>query len=105
MLISKSQFVKYINKIKELREIEDAINSAGRGLESFSFSFSDYEDLIVKLLVDLFNDNENDWIGYYIYDLSFGSRWTEGMIVDDDEDVDLKTPEDLYDLLIKNLER
>ena len=69
-IISKENFVKYINKLKELSKIEDEINQAGRKLEFFSISYAEHESLILDILTDIFDDKLGDWISYYIYELN-----------------------------------
>lgn len=103
-MISKENFIKYISKIKELYEIENAVNKAGRELE-LSISFAPYEQLVVEILSDAFNDTENDNIDYFIYELNYGSRWHEGCITTKDgKDIPMRNAEELYDILLDNLE-
>lgn len=96
-MISKDSFCEIINFIKEMRDSEDRINKfLNKELGDFScFLYSKYEDKVVKLLDDIF---ETDFISYFIYDLNFGEgyRFTD----ENEEDVDLSTPEMLYDFLV-----
>ena len=103
-MISKEFFVKVINELKELRDIYDDINNAGRKLTSFSINNYEHEDLVFKILQEVFKDKENDWTGYYLYELDFGKKWCEGKITDKEgNDIPLKTAEDLYNILIDNM--
>lgn len=107
-IISKEKFTEYINKIQEFREIEDNINKAGVKLEFFSFSFIEYETLILDLLEDMFQDKEDDKYGisnisYFINDLDFGKKYKDGMITINGENVKMATVEDLYDLLVASI--
>lgn len=105
--ISKENFIKYIDKLKELRQIEDDLNSAGRKLEDFCISFADHEQLIIDILTDAFDDDASGWISYFIYDLSFGAvwyDWYEGCATEKDGvDIPLGNVSDLYDLLISEM--
>ena len=101
--ISKQNFIKYINKIKQLRSAEDTLNSAGE-LFDFSMSFGHHEQLIVDILEDTFDDEENGWINYWIYELDFGSKWSEGIVIMDDEDISMRDAGELWDLLVGGLE-
>ena len=101
--ISKQNFIKYINQIKQLRDIEDAINSAGEILD-FSISFGAHEQLIINILEDAFDDSESNWVSYFVYDLSFGADWHEGCVREKDgTDVPLRDAGELYDLLMSEL--
>lgn len=99
-MITKNNFIKYINKIKELREIEDNLNSAGTKLVEFHISFAEYEQLIVDILEDAFDDQKFNWVSYFIYELDFGSEWCQGCIEMNGEDVFLSNASELYDLLV-----
>lgn len=102
--ISKENFIKYIDKLKELRQIENDLNSAGRKLEDFCISFADHEQLIIDILTDVFDDEAPGWISYFIYDLSFGAVWYEGCVTEKDGvDIPLGNTGDLYNLLISEM--
>ena len=101
-MISKENFIKYINKIQSLKKIEESINSAGKELE-FSISFSEHESLVLNILQEVFKDKENDWIGYFIYDLEFGKKWHKGSITVNGKDVPMRNAEELYKILKDNL--
>jgi hypothetical protein len=58
-------------------------------------------DSLINLLTEVFDD-ESGWIGYWIYDLDFGTKWKEGAVTVEDIDVKMKTVEDLYKVLIDN---
>ena len=101
-MISKQNFIKYINQIKELRDIEDAINSAGKTLE-FSINFGIYEQLVVDILEDVFDDEKYGWISYWVYELDFGSKWSEGIVIMDNEDISMRYAGELWDLLVSEI--
>ena len=99
--ISKQNFIKYINKLKQLRFLEDSLNSAGE-LFDFSISFGHHEQLIVDILEDAFEDRESNWISYFLYELDFGSKWSEGIVIMDDEDISMRDAGDLWDVLVSD---
>ena len=102
-MITKENFIKYINRIKELREIEDEINLAGEKLGLF-ISFADHEQLTMDILTDAFDDFADGWISYFVYELSFGDNWSEGKIRDENgEDIPLRNADELYDLLMDSI--
>ena len=72
-------------------EFEDAI----------FWPYNKYETMMIKLLSEIFKDEEEGWINYYIYELEFGKRWKPGYIIDNGRDIKMETPGDLYDYLIE----
>lgn len=102
-MISKEDFIEYIYELKELRHAIDTLNSAGKGALNFSISFWDYEDLVINILKNIFDDKENEWIPYYLYDLDYGSKWHEMSISIDGKDVPMRDAGELYDVLIDNM--
>ena len=57
--------------------------------------------LIRQNLNKIFNCELSDDIGYFIYELEFGSKWHEGMVLDKNgNDIPLKDASDLYNLLL-----
>jgi len=100
--ISKQNFIKYINKIKQLRDAEGSLNSAGE-LFDFSISFGHHEQLIVNILEDAFDDEKCNWVPYFIYDLNFGADWSEGIVIMDDEDISMRDAGELWDVLVNKM--
>jgi hypothetical protein len=102
-LITKQHFTYYINKLKELSDIEEKLNESS-GILNFSISFGAYEELIISILEKVFDDEENYWISYFVYDLSYGTDWHEGCIVTKDGvDVPMRDAGDLYDVLMDSV--
>lgn len=61
-----------------------------------------HEDIVIKLLENMFHDG--DTISWWIYDLDYGTKYEDGCITENDGTIiDLSTPEKLYDYLIKNI--
>lgn len=102
-MISKDNFIKYINRLKELREAEDKLNSSGE-LFSFNISLEWHEQLIIDVLTDVFNDQRFNWVSFFIYELNFGADWHEGYVLNKDgTDIPLRDAGELYDLLVSEL--
>lgn len=57
---------------------------------------------VTDLLSYIFCDDEDDWIGYYCWELDMGKNWKPGMVTKDGKDIPLGTVRDLYELLIDN---
>lgn len=101
------QFEKHILKLKELTEERDKINNVlkkSKLSDDFNeglFGTTWFEVLATDILKDTFND-ESDWIGYFIYDLSFGKTYKKGCVMSkEDKAIPLKTIKDLYNLITK----
>lgn len=104
--ISKEEFVGYIMAIKELDEGIDKINAVmDEVCQDNIYCPPTLKEDFLKLLVKLFHDEKTDWIFYFIYDLNFGRDWTESSVTENGHPVPLRTPEDLYDLLVSNIKR
>ena len=101
-MISKEKFIGYINKIKDLRELEHSINEIGFGYNLFELNTSVIETLLVDILTEAMSDKENGWIEYFLYELDGGVTYYDGVVKDNGINVSLRSPEDLYELLIKN---
>ena len=98
--ITKQNFIKYINNLKQLRLAEESLNSAGELLD-FSISFGGHEQLIIDILEDAFDDETFSWVSYFVYELEFGSEWHEGCArYKDGTDIPLRDAGELYDLLV-----
>jgi len=103
-MINKENFIYYINKLKELRSAEDKLNSAGE-IFDFSISFGEHEQLIISILEKVFQDDENYWLNYFIYEINFGSEWHEGCITTKDGvDVPMRDAGELYDVLVGGMD-
>lgn len=98
-MIEFKKFEMYMNKYKELHEIQVKIQEASKTLEGFSYGCFEHEDFILDLLSDLMED-ECDYIFYFVLDLEFGTKYKSGMIKDDLGYIRLSTIEDLYRVII-----
>ena len=101
-MITKMKFVDIINKLKEVNDFVNETNDRARKLSdavmsdffnASSLSIS-HEDIVIELLEDMFNDNE--LIGWWIYELEYGTKFKMGDLVDNGVKIDLSTPEKLY---------
>lgn len=103
-ILSKKQFVSYIDQLEELSNIESNINEAFKELSpDFNMlCFGKYTSIVTGVLHDVFKD-KSDWIGYFIYEKNFGHDSKLGDVVENGKKIPLNTPDDLYDMLIKNL--
>ena len=112
-MISKEQFIKYLDYIKQAQEKEDKIDNFIReiSIEGYCYILSDEIYHMIEMLCSCMDieycsdDTFGDDIQYFIYDLEWGKRWTPGCYTDSEgNDVDISTPEKLYDYLTKDIE-
>ena len=100
--MSKEVFVDTIKELQELDEATDELNSGLKKLDlDFNYIyFSKHEELITRLLRIAMNDEEADWIGYYIYERDYGRKMKLGDIEYEGKKLNINTPEKLYDFLL-----
>lgn len=79
-MITKQEFVDIINKLKQVNDFVNETNDKARKLNdaiisdffnASSLSIS-HETIVVKLLENMFNDN--DIISWWLYDLDYGEN-------------------------------
>lgn len=111
-MIDKVKFVDIINDLMEVNDfvnetndkakrLNDAIISDFFNAQSLSIS---HENIVVELLKNMFNDSDSDsdLIGWWIYELDYGRNFKMGDLIDNGVEIDLSTPEKLYDYLKEN---
>lgn len=109
-ILSKDEFVTIMNEWDEVKQYHDALNMVVH--KYCDNAYLDQPDCSVGLLHTLskmFADsNESDgcvWIEYFVCELDFGRDYVKGLVKDKNgNEIMLRNAEDLYDLLIKNLE-
>lgn len=106
-MITKNEFVDIINKLKEVNDFVEETNERAKKLNdaiisdfynAMCLSIS-HENLVVKLLENIFDDNEI--ISWWLYELDYGRKYFGGCIQDENgKDIDLSSESKLYDYLI-----
>ena len=101
-MLSKELFVKTINELKDFDEVSNKVsNYLKKYFLDFNITPLFFEELIVELLENSMND-KYEWISYYIYELDYGKSFKMGYVTEEDgTEIDISTPEKLYDFLIK----
>lgn len=115
-MISKEKFIEYMDAIKKTQEKDDKINDfldevspelGGGG----AFILLEAQITMIKMLCDLmeidygYGDYAND-IGYFIYDLEWGTKWNPGCFTEaNGTPIDISTVEKLYDYIKKEVKR
>ena len=106
-MITKQEFVKIIDRLKNYNDLQDKIQELFKdNIENKEMDFMNagsicvgHETLVVKLLENMFNDKES-WIGWWLYECNYGRDFSLGDLEVDGVEIDLTTPEKLYDFLI-----
>lgn len=106
-MISKEKFVEIIEKLRKTNDLQDFIQKTinESGIDSdfiYGHSFViAHEEIVVDLLTVIMNDDDDD-IGYFIYELDYGRNWEPGYVTDKDgNDIDaFQSADKLYDYLI-----
>lgn len=94
-MLTKVEFLKCINSIKETLDFQEKLDKV---LDCVT-SFPDCIESTINLLGKLMNEND-EMIGYFIFELNFGLDYEEGMVTTkDDEPIDISTAEKLYEYL------
>jgi len=90
----------------ELLELKSAENEVSAALKKLSpdwgsFNLDRHEIIIVNLIKELMNDTgEHSWIDYWIYELDAGKKYNNGSVTIRNENVPLKTIDDLYTCIL-----
>lgn len=106
--LDKSEFVRIINRLRESSELVDKVNELFRNSrDNVDCDFCNgaglqisHESLVVNLLEKLMRDQYEN-ISYYIYELKYGKQYKPGMITGPEGNIDLSSPEALYDYLVQ----
>lgn len=103
--MNKESFCKVMDDYKSMFNFTDEMNDL---FDKYKMDGNIFPPLCTETVIDLlefiFND-KNQWIRYWVLELDFGKYYEYGDIkYDDGEVIQLKTVEDLYDLLVRNME-
>lgn len=110
-MISKKKFVEIIGRLRDYNDLQDKIQDLFRdNMDNQEMDFMNagsicvsHESIVVELLKDMFNVKD-DLISWWLYECNYGRDFSLGDLEDNGVEIDLSTPEKLYDYLIKNME-
>ena len=109
-MITKERFVGIINRLENYNKLQEQINSLfDECIETKESDFCNagsicigHESVVVYLLERMF---DTDMISYFIYELDYGKKYKAGCVLDENmNEIDLSTPEKLYDYLVQDIE-
>lgn len=106
-ILSKEEFVKILDNLKETEVFYDKINDVLKnyGADGYIFPPTNIDDVIFLLDKIFEQDRLDSWISYFVYELEFGKNYEEGTITyQDGTIIDLSNSGKLYDFLIKEME-
>jgi len=104
-IISKADFVMYMDEIKKHNQKIDKINKAiCENSDGGIYSPPSLQGELMNLLVQILDDRY-EAICYYIYETEYGTKWREGCFIIDGEDINLSNAENLYDFLARGMEK
>lgn len=106
-MISKEFFVQTMNRLDELDEkmgkVDEAFKEFSPGF--CGFYIPEIIDMTVDILREVFDDQENDSLGYCVYELDFLHKYRTGCVTEEDgQPVDLSSWDKVYDFLIESME-
>lgn len=104
-MISKEIFIKTMESLEDLNKRMEAADKAMQALcEDFgSFYICDAFNITINLLSEIFNDKENDWLGYFIWERDWLHKFKLGDIVIGDYSVVINNWGDVYGFLISEM--
>lgn len=102
--MSKDSFCEVMDNYRSMFDFTDEMNEVFKKYNCDGEVFPPMcTETVIDLLEFIFND-KNQWISYWIFELEFGERYEDGDIKNGNgEVIPLKTTEDLYDLLVRNM--
>ena len=108
MPLTKQEFVDILNRLQEATELVDKVEELFRdSRDNIECDFCNgaglqisHEGIVVKLLEKLMQDSAGN-ISYFIYELDYGKEYREDCVSDKNGNIDISTPEKLYDYLMK----
>ena len=103
-MITKPQFLKALNKLAS-QDLEDTYISTHLQCvcpESNVLYVTKYAQTGLLDLLEAVTHDEGHWISYWLYDLQHGEKHKPGCVRVEGKHVRLKTPDDLYRMLVRN---
>lgn len=103
-VMSKESFCKVMDNYRSMFDFTDEMNDL---FDKYKMDGNIFPPMCTETVIDLlefiFNDKDQ-YISYWAWELDFGADYEDGDIkYDDGEVIQLKTVEDLYDLLVRNM--
>lgn len=109
-MITKQEFVNIINRLRDYNDLQNKIDELfENNIDNREMDFMNagsicvgHETIVVRLLENMFKDK--DTISWWLYECNYGRDFSLGDLEVDEVEIDLSTPEKLYDYLIERME-
>ena len=109
-MITKKEFVNIINRLRNYNDLQNKIDELfENSIDNKEMDFMNagsicigHETIVVRLLENIFNDKGT--ISWWLYECDYGRDFSLGDLEDNGVEIDLSTPEKLYDYLKKEME-
>ena len=104
MMMTKQQFVDIIDKIKINENYIEELNTLSKKYDTYIEFENNMVNEIVNILKIIFDDV--DYISWWIWEIDFGTKCTNTnpcIWDENDNPIDVSTPELFYDFLIENM--
>ena len=103
-IMSKESFCRVMDNYKSMFSFTDEMNEL---FDKYKMDGNIFPPLCTETVIDLLEfifDDKNQWIRYWVLELDFGKYYEDGDAkYTDGSNIPLKTVEDLYDLLVRNM--
>jgi hypothetical protein len=104
LIFTKELFIETINEIEKQHRHDSKCSEAFRVIlpHDYVSNYANHYLLnqLVKILKIAMDDNHQDsWIEYFMWELDFGAKYSIGCVKIHNEDFELKTASDLWNLL------
>lgn len=103
-MLSKELFIETIDFIRDRNDQENKIHQMFK--EEFTdgifWPYNRYENQLVKVLTEIMDDKETEWISYYCWEKDFGRDSRLQVFDKDGKEIHLISSEDLWNLLTQN---
>lgn len=109
-MISRELFIKTIDAIEKQFKHDEKCEQAIKVLFEDGQGFYDYSEVLLALenvLMEIFDDKTNEWIGYFVYELDFGKKWTKNSVTHEVDgkkiSILMRDAGELYDYLTRKI--
>ena len=106
-MLSKEIFIEMIEFIRDRNDAQNKIDKLFRDefTDGLFWPYMKYEAKMCKLLAHIMGDEETAWIDYFCWERDFGRDTKLGDVKEaDGTPIPFKNAEDLYNLLITNMQ-
>ena len=101
-IVSREIFTEVIEEVQKSYDYQEGLNNffEKNSVDGYIYQ-PDCICAVIKLLHNIFIEKDtNEWISYFCFEINFGRKYKEGLVLDKDgKNINLSTIDDLYNLL------